>query len=131
MMKTVLLASAVAIVVGFLPTLAFADGDAVAGKTVFNKCKACHDAVAETKKIGPHLVGIVGRATASVEGFAYSDGMKAKGTEGQIWTEENIAAYLKAPKEFVPGNKMPFAGLKDDTEIANLIAYLKASPKPE
>lgn len=130
-MKTIFLVAAVAMVAVFPPTLAFAEGDAVAGKTVFNKCKACHDAVAETKKIGPHLVGIVGRATASVEGFAYSDAMKAKGAEGQIWTEENIVAYLKAPKEFVPGNKMPFAGLKDEAEIANLIAYLKADPKPE
>ncbi len=130
-MKTMMIVFVVATVAAFLPTLAFAEGDAVAGKTVFNKCKACHDAVAETKKIGPHLVAIVGRAAASIEGFTYSDAMKAKGVEGLMWTEENIAAYLKAPKEFVPGNKMPFAGLKDDTETANLIAYLKASPKPE
>jgi cytochrome c len=109
---------------------ALAEGDAAAGKIVFKKCMACHSADKAQNRVGPHLVGIVGRAAGSVEGFAYSDAMKAKGGEGLIWDEANIATYVKAPKEFIPGNKMAFAGLKEDADIANLIAYLKADPKP-
>jgi cytochrome c len=119
----------VAVAVG-LATPAFAEGDAAEGKNVFKKCMACHAADKEQNKVGPHLVGIVGRAAASVEGFAYSEATKAKGAEGLIWDEANIAAYMKDPKGFIPKNKMAFAGLKEDADIANLIAYLKADPKP-
>lgn len=113
------------------PTIALAEGDAALGKTVFKKCMACHAADKEQNKVGAHLVGIVGRKAASVEGFAYSDAMKAKGAEGLVWDEANLTIYLKKPKEFVAGTKMAFAGLKEDADIANLIAYLKADPKPE
>ncbi len=112
------------------PTLALAEGDAVAGKEVFKKCMACHSPAETKNKVGPHLVGIVGRKTASVEGFKYSDAMKAKGAEGLVWDEANLTIYLKAPKAFVVGTKMTFSGLKEDADIANVIAYLKADPKP-
>lgn len=104
---------------------AHADGDAEAGKKVFNKCKACHGLDGKNK-VGPHLDGVIGRKAASVEGFKYSDAMMAKGTEGLVWDEANIAAYMKDPKGFVPGNKMAFAGLKTDEDIANVLAYIKA-----
>jgi cytochrome c len=120
----------VGLVCALVPTFAHAEGDAVAGKDVFKKCMACHDAAKETKKVGPHLVGIIGRKAASVEGFAYSDAFKAKGAEGLVWDETNMATYLKKPKEFITGTKMAFSGLKEDADIANLIAYLKADPKP-
>ncbi len=113
------------------PTMALAEGDAALGKTVFKKCMACHAADKEQNKVGAHLVGIVGRKAGSVEGFKYSEAMIAKGTEGFVWDEANLALYLKDPKGFIPGNKMAFAGLKKDDEIANVIAYLKADPKPE
>lgn len=104
--------------------------DAAAGKKVFAKCTACHDAVNEKNKVGPHLVGVVGRKAGGVEGFRYSDAMKAAGEAGWVWDEANIDKYLRAPKETIPGNKMAFPGLKKDDEIANVIAYLKADPKP-
>ncbi len=103
-----------------------AAGDPKAGKKVFNKCKACHFADKEKNKVGPYLKGVVGRPAAAVEGFKYSEAMKQKGAEGLVWTEENLAQYLKAPKKFVPGNKMAFAGLKKDKDIADVIAYLKS-----
>lgn len=111
---------------------AHADGDPVAGKKVFNKCMACHDATTEKDKIGPHLLGVVGRTAGSAESFQskYSDAMKKAGAAGLVWNEANLAEYLKDPKTKVPGNKMAFPGLKDDAEIANVIAYLKANPKP-
>ncbi len=107
------------------PSVALAGGDPAAGKKVFNKCKACHFVDKEKNKVGPHLKGVVGRKAASVEGFKYSKAMKAKGEEGLVWTEETIAEYLKAPKKYIPKNKMAFAGLKKDEDIANVIAYIK------
>ena len=97
-----------------------------AGEKVFKKCKACHYVDKEKNKVGPWLKGVVGRKAASVEGFKYSDAMKAKGAEGLVWTKENLAQYLKAPKAFVPKNKMAFAGLKKDEDIQAVIAYLES-----
>lgn len=115
-----------------LASPALADGDAVKGIDVFKKCMACHDAVEAKDKVGPNLVGIVGRTAGALESFAskYSQAMKDAGAGGLVWDEANIAAYLKDPKGFVKGNKMAFAGLKKDDEIADVIAYLKADPKP-
>ena len=104
--------------------------DAAAGKKVFAKCMACHDAKAEKNKVGPHLVGVIGRTAGTVEKFKYSPAMTAAGEGGLVWDEAKIAEYLKKPKEFVDGNKMAFPGLKKDEDIANVIAYLKADPKP-
>ena len=100
-------------------------GDAAAGQKVFNKCRACHVADKETNRVGPHLVGIIGRKAASVDGFKYSDGMKGAGEKGLVWTEENFTKYMKDPRDFVPGNRMAFVGLKKDEEIQDLIAFLK------
>ena len=98
-----------------------AQGDPEKGAKVFNKCKACH-AVDEAKnKVGPHLVGIFGRPAGSVEGFKYSDAMKSSGI---VWEDDTIAAYLKEPKAYIPGNRMAFVGLRKDDEIADLLAYL-------
>ncbi|EKE74772.1 MULTISPECIES: c-type cytochrome [Oceanibaculum] len=117
------------VVAAALATVIFAPqvqaGDAAAGQKVFNKCRACHVADKETNRVGPHLVGIIGRKTASVDGFKYSDGMKAAGEKGLVWTEENFTKYMKDPKDFVPGNRMAFVGLKSDKEIEDLIAFLK------
>jgi cytochrome c len=112
-------------------TGALAEGDAAAGETVFKKCTACHNFDPAQKRVGPHLVGIIGRKAASVEGFAYSEVMKTKGTEGVVWDEATLGTYLKDPKAFAKGTKMAFAGIKDDTDLANLIAYLKSDPKPK
>ena len=117
-------------IAAFAPSMALADGDAAEGKNVYKKCMACHAADKEQNKVGPHQVGIIGRKAAAVEGFKYSDAMKAKGAEGLVWDDANFTAYMKDPKGFIPGNKMAFAGLKEDKDIADLIAYLKADPKP-
>lgn len=108
-----------------LPLLAapaFADGDPAKGEKVFARCKACHEIAKEQNKVGPHLVGVIGRQAGSVEGFKYSDAMK---NSGKVWDEATLAAYLKDPKGYIPGNKMAFAGLKKEDEIENLVAYLK------
>lgn len=105
---------------------ALAEGDAAAGEKVFKKCKACHQVGEKAKnRVGPILNGVVGRPAGEEEGFKYSDAMKAKGAEGLVWTDENLDSYLTKPRDFVPGNKMSFAGLKKPEDRANVIAYLK------
>ena len=101
---------------------AFADGDAAAGKAVFNKCAICHSPLEGKNVIGPSLFGVVGRHSASIEGFSYSPAMKAL---DKTWDEATLDTYLTNPKAMVPGTKMVFPGLPKDEDRANVIAYLK------
>ena len=105
---------------------AMAEGDAERGEKVFRKCKACH-AVGENakNKVGPQLNGIVGAEIASVEGFRYSDAFIERKGEGLVWTVEELDAYLAKPRDHTPGTKMSFAGLRKETERADVIAYLR------
>ena len=104
------------------PMLAMAEGDPALGKTVFNKCAACHSIKAGENKIGPSMHGIVGRPSHSVEGFNYSEPMKAYSV---TWDRPTLDAYLVNPRATVPGTRMIFAGLKTEEERSNLIAYLE------
>ena len=114
-------------IAGFVAALsagqpAMADGDADAGKKVFNKCKTCHALEAGKNRVGPSLAGVFGRGAGLAEGFKYSDAMKSSGV---TWDEAALDAYLADPKGFMPGNKMVFAGLKKDDEREDVIAFLK------
>jgi cytochrome c len=122
MKKTIL---ALALVAG-LPVAARAQ-DAEAGKAVFNVCKACHGVGEGAKnQVGPVLNGVIGRKAGTAEGFNYSEAMKGSGL---TWDEATIAGYLADPKGKVPGNKMVFAGLKDEQKQKDVIAYLKSFDK--
>ncbi|HRK19511.1 MAG TPA: cytochrome c family protein [Hyphomicrobiaceae bacterium] len=104
--------------------------DAAAGEDVFKKCKACHDIGEGAKnKVGPQLNGILGRKSGTVEGFNYSDANKAAGEKGLVWTEAELDKYLLDPRAYMPGNKMAFAGLKDEQDRKDLIAYIKKASK--
>lgn len=117
-------------VVGFTAALAafgapaMADGDADAGKKVFNKCKACHTLEEGKNKVGPSLHGVIGRPAGSIEGFKYSSAMKESGL---TWDEATLAKFLTKPKALVAKTKMTFPGLKKEDDIENVIAYLKAN----
>jgi len=97
-------------------------GDVEAGKTAFKKCALCHTTEAGTNKIGPSLFGIVGRKSATVENFNYSEAMKKF---DHTWDEETLDTYLADPRATVPGTKMIFPGIKDKTERDDVIAYLE------
>jgi cytochrome c len=114
-----------ALSMGILAGTAQADGDVAKGEQVFKKCMACHTVSEKTNKVGPYLVGIVGRAVASVEGYKYSDDMKAYAATGAVWDEAALQAYLEKPKAIVAKTKMAFAGLNKEDERADLIAFLK------
>ena len=96
--------------------------DVAAGKTAFNKCLACH-AVGEgaKNKVGPILNGLDGRKSGTVEGYSYSDANK---NSGITWNKEQFLDYIRDPKAKIPGTKMVFAGIKKDSEAADLWAFL-------
>ena len=96
--------------------------DVAAGEQSFKKCLACH-AVGEgaKNKVGPELNGLDGRKSGSVAGYSYSDANK---NSGITWNEANFKDYIKDPRAKVPGTKMIFAGIKNETEAKNLWAYL-------
>jgi len=104
------------------PLTAHAAGDPDAGKSVYSgKCRICHSNTAGENRVGPSLAGVVGRKSGMYPGFNYSDAMKAA---NKTWDEATLNVYLTHPKEVVPGTKMAFNGIADDTDRANLIAYL-------
>ena len=113
---------ALAVLLSVVSTAAWADGDAAAGKIVFNKCAICHSPEAGVNKVGPSLHGIVGRHSASLATYNYSPAMKATNWD---WTEEKLNTYLVNPRAVVVGTKMIFPGLPSETDRANVIAYLK------
>lgn len=104
-------------------SVASAEGDPEAGERVFRQCQACHVIDAEQNRVGPHLVGIIGREAGAVDGFNYSDAMA---NSGIVWNDETIAEYLANPREYVSGNRMAFAGLRQEQQIEDVIAYIKS-----
>lgn len=102
-------------------------GDAMiaAGEKVFKKCKACHQVGDGAKnKTGPHLNGVFGRTFGSVDGFKYSNVFKAALEEGRVWDEASLAEFLSKPKGYMKGTKMSFSGLKKDSDLEAINAYL-------
>jgi cytochrome c len=99
--------------------------DAAAGEKVFLQCRVCHQ-IGETAKnaVGPQLNGVLSgtRKAGTAEGYTYSPAYK---TLDKVWDEENFRVYIKDPRGVTPGTKMVYPGLKDDTQINNIIAYLK------
>lgn len=102
-----------------------------AGQDVFRRCAACHTVTkGGASAQGPNLWNVINRAKASYPNFNFSDAMKAKGGN---WTYENFAAYIWDPRGFVPGNRMAFAGIRDNQELIDLMAYMRTigdSPAP-
>ena len=100
--------------------------DAKAGKKVFAKCRACHFVDKDKHKTGPHLVNIIGRTAGDTDFKKYSKAMKESGI---VWNDETLDGYLEAPKKYLKGGKMAFAGLKKKKDRDNIIAYLKEFSK--
>lgn len=98
------------------------------GAILYKRCKACHTLKAGGKqKLGPNLWQIWDSKAASREGFAYSKAMIASKI---IWDDASLDAYIKKPKEFVPGTRMSFIGIKKEKDRADLLLYLKAQTTP-
>ena len=102
-------------------------GDVASGKLVFRKCQACHSLEPGKNGLGPSLSGIVGKKAGSVANYSYSPAMK---NSNLTWDVAKLDTYLSDPQKTVPGNKMPFPGLKTENERNAVIAYLAAGPQP-
>lgn len=107
------------LIVGATPALA---QDVANGEDVFKKCRACHQIGENAKNgVGPNLNGVIGRKAGTIEGFAYSEANKSSGV---TWDAETFLKYIKDPKAAMPGNKMAFAGVKDEQDAKDLLAYI-------
>ena len=102
-------------------------GDAVAGRQVFKKCQACHSLDPGKTILGPSLAGIVGRKSGAEPDFNYSPAMKQAAL---TWDAATLDSYLMDPQKIVPGNRMPFPGLKTDHDRKDVIAFLAAPASP-
>ncbi len=106
---------------GFAALVAAAD--LVAGERAYNACRACHVLEAGNNRVGPYLHGVVDREIGAAEGFRYSSAFEA--LDG-AWTYDELNAFLENPREYAPGNRMSYPGLRDEQERAAVIAYIEA-----
>jgi cytochrome c len=98
-------------------------GNAEAGKAAFRKCASCHQVGPSARGgFGPKLTGVIGRKAGATTDYKYSAAMK---NANIIWTEQNLAGFLKAPGDFIPGNNMRFWGIGNAQQVADLLAYLR------
>jgi cytochrome c len=118
--------SAAAALLVLLPVVtARADGDAARGEARFQDCAACHKLEAGANNVGPSLHGIFTRKAGEIADFRYSPAIKRSGI---VWTPEMLDKFITDPQALVPGNRMPYAGMANASDRADLIAYLsKAS----
>ena len=100
-----------------------AAGNVEAGKSAFSKCASCNQVGPSARGgFGPQLNAIIGRPAGSTKDYSYSVAMK---NAGFVWSEKNLAAFLRSPGNVVAGTKMRFWGISDEQQIANLLAYLQ------
>jgi cytochrome c len=103
-----------------LSTNPVAAADIEHGKVLYQTCAACH--TERPDALGPSLKGVVGRQSAALEDFRYSNAMKRANL---IWDEDNLRAYIQDPQAKVKGNRMPYGGLTGAKDVDDIIAYLK------
>ncbi len=120
-----IIAATVSVVLAIAATEAAAQsGDAARGERLFNQqCKACHTVEKDGRNgIGPNLHGVFGSKAGAVQGFSFSEAMQKSGI---VWDDKAMAEYLKDPKTRVPDGKMVYAGLKQQAQLDDMIAYLR------
>jgi len=106
--------------------IARADGDPVRGEARFQECAACHKLEAGANEVGPSLHGLFTRKAGELADFRYSPAMKRSGI---VWTPETLEKYIADPQATVPANRMPYAGMANASDRADLIAYLSKASK--
>jgi cytochrome c2 len=101
-----------------LPTN-ISDGNIDNGKSIYRQCRSCH--MPAQNSVGPKHCDLVGRVAGSLPDYNYSPAMKKSGI---TWTLAMLDRFIDHPSAVVPGNYMPFAGIHDPQDRADLIAYL-------
>jgi cytochrome c len=123
-MRAIISVSSIVLALGVVAPGVASAQDAAAGERIFNQCRTCHQVGDKARNaVGPVLNGLFGRKAGSVEGYSYSAAYKA--LENKVWDVDNFTVYIKDPRGVTPGTKMVYAGLKDETQIKNLIAFLQ------
>jgi len=113
----------IALFMTLLPFVAArADGDAARGEARFQECAACHRLQAGVNEVGPSLHGIFTRKAGELADFRYSPAIKRSGI---TWTAETLDKYIADPQGFIPANRMPYAGMTNAGDRADLLAYLQ------
>jgi cytochrome c len=106
----------------YLATEPYVDADRTRGERQAQLCKACHSLdEGGPNMVGPALYGFFGREVGAGEGFEYSAVMR---NADFVWTPEAVNAWLAQPGRFLPGNRMTFAGVPEQDDRNDLIAYL-------
>jgi cytochrome c2 len=100
--------------------------DVEKGKAVFEQCAACHSLDGSGDYDGPTLKDVVGRKAGSLEDYRYSAAMKRSDV---VWDAATLDRYIADPQEFIPGNRMAFAGIAEEGERDDLIAFLTIATK--
>ncbi|MFD1743853.1 c-type cytochrome [Rhizobium helianthi] len=101
--------------------------DPVKGKRTFQQCASCHSIDTNSNGFGPSLKGILGRKAGALAEYSYSPAMKKAGEDGLVWDEAALAEFLSSPKKKVPGTSMRFFGLWFQSQIDDVIAYIKSA----
>ncbi|NDU99756.1 c-type cytochrome [Pseudoroseicyclus tamaricis] len=99
----------------------YASADPAAGEGLFRNCRSCHAVEPGENMTGPTLYGVVGRPVDAVDGYAYSGALEE---HADVWTPENLSAFLENPQGFAPGTKMTYAGMRSVQDRADIIAWL-------
>jgi cytochrome c2 len=103
-----------------------ADGDAARGEKRFEECATCHSTQAGVNGVGPSLHDVFGRKAGGLDDYRYSPAMRRSGV---TWTPQTLDTFVADPQKAVPNNRMPFAGMPDAADRADLIAYLEKASK--
>jgi cytochrome c len=103
-----------------------AEGDAARGEKRFEECATCHTLERGVNNVGPSLFGLFGRKAGEIADFRYSPALKKSGI---TWTPQTLDTFIADPQKQVPANRMPYAGLPDAGDRADLIAYLQKATK--
>ncbi len=102
--------------------IAHAQGDAKHGRKLFEECHACHSLERGAQGVGPSLHGVFGRRAGELDDFRYSAALKRSGI---TWTPKTLDAYIADPQQAVPANRMPYAGMPEARDRADLIMYMQ------
>jgi len=106
--------------------MAHADGDATRGEWRFTDCAACHSLMLGANNIGPSLAGLFGRKAGTIADFRYSPAMRRSTI---TWTPQLLDEFIADPQKLVPANRMPYSGMPNAADRADLIAYLQKATK--
>jgi cytochrome c2 len=115
-----------AIAICCAPGVAHAQGDAVRGEKYFVDCASCHTLANGENGVGPSLFGVLGRKAGTLDDYRYSPALKRSGI---VWSPQTLDNFIADPQKAVPANRMPYAGMTNAAERADLIAYLQKMAK--